>query len=118
MRNVSLIILLMVFTLSACKEEAKPGTGEIEFIDDALSAIINKDAKIEIITEGFDWSEGPLWVEQHKMLLFSDVPKNIIYKWTEAKGKEIYLQPSGYTSDEKRGGEIGSNGLTLSPEGK
>ena len=108
----------MVFTLSACKEEPKPGTGEIEFIDDALSAIINKDAKVEIITEGFDWSEGPLWVEQQQMLLFSDVPKNIIYKWTEAKGKEIYLQPSGYTSDEKRGGEIGSNGLTLSPEGK
>jgi gluconolactonase len=118
MRSVSLIILLMVFTLSACKEEQKPGTGEIEFIDDALSAIVNKDAKIEIITEGFDWSEGPLWVEQQQMLLFSDVPKNIIYKWTEAKGKEIYLQPSGYTSDEKRGGEIGSNGLTLSPEGK
>ena len=72
----------MVFSLSACKEESKPGTGEIEFIDDALSAIINKDAKVEIITEGFDWSEGPLWVEQHQMLLFSDVPKNIIYKWT------------------------------------
>ena len=108
----------MVFTLSACKEEPKPGTGEIEFIDDALSALINKDAKVEIITEGFDWSEGPLWVEQQQMLLFSDVPKNIIYKWTEAKGKEIYLQPSGYTSEEKRGGEIGSNGLTLSPEGK
>ena len=108
----------MVVSLSACKEEPKPGTGEIEFIDDALSAIINKDAKVEIITEGFDWSEGPLWVEQQQMLLFSDVPKNIIYKWTEAKGKEIYLQPSGYTSEEKRGGEIGSNGLTLSPEGK
>ena len=109
---------LLPFIFSACKEEAKPGTGEVEFIDDALSNLINKDAKVEIISEGFDWSEGPLWIEQEQMLLFSDVPKNIIYKWTEAKGKEIYLQPSGYTSDEKRGGEIGSNGLTLSAEGK
>ena len=118
MRNVTLIILLMAFTLPGCKEEPKPGTGEIEFIDDALTSLINKDAKVEIITEGFDWSEGPLWVEQHQMLLFSDVPKNIVYKWTEAKGKEIYLQPSGYTSEEQRGGEIGSNGLALSAEGK
>ncbi len=109
----------MVFTLSACKEkEPEPGTGEVEFIDDSLASLINKDAKVEIITEGFDWSEGPVWIEQQQMLLFSDVPKNIIYKWTEAKGKEIYLQPSGYTSNEERGGEIGSNGLTLSPEGK
>jgi gluconolactonase len=52
------------------------------------------------------------------MLIFSDVPTNIIYKWTEAKGKEVYLTPSGYTGSEQRGGEVGSNGLTLSPEGK
>ena len=51
----------------------------------------------EIIAEGFEWSEGPLWVEKHNMLLFSDVPMNTIYKWTEAKGKEVYLKPSGYT---------------------
>lgn len=118
MKNLSLVFSLLVFTLSACKEEAKPGTGEVEFIDDALSNLISKDAKVEIIAEGFDWSEGPLWIEEQQMLLFSDVPKNIIYKWTEAKGKEVYLNHSGYTADEERGGEMGSNGLALSPEGK
>src|SRR5689334_14070912 len=52
------------------------------------------------------------------MLLFSDVPKNIIYKWTEEKGVEPYLTPSGYTGSIPRGGEPGSNGLTLNNEGK
>jgi gluconolactonase len=47
------------------------------------------------------------------MLLFSDIPVNTIYKWTPAGGKEMYLKPSGYTSGKPRGGEIGSNGLTL-----
>jgi gluconolactonase len=51
------------------------------------------------------------------MLLFSDVPKNTIYKWTEEKGAEVYLTPSGYTDTIKRGGETGSNGLLLDPEG-
>lgn len=92
-------------------------TGTIERIDPALDAIVSSDAKAEIIADGFDWSEGPLWIEKDSMLLFSDVPKNTIYKWTEAKGKEIYLTPSGYTDTVVRGGETGSNGLTLDGAG-
>jgi gluconolactonase len=52
------------------------------------------------------------------MLLFSDVPQNIVYKWTEEKGKEVFLTPSGYSDSVKRGGEMGSNGLTLDLNGQ
>ncbi len=97
---------------------AQTKTGHIEKTDAALDALIDKDAKVEIIAEGFDWCEGPVWVEQQKMLLFSDVPQNIIYKWTAAKGKEVFLTPSGYTGTIPRGGEKGSNGLILSKDGK
>ena len=92
--------------------------GTIERMDPSLDSVLSPDAKAEIIAEGFDWSEGPLWIESEKMLLFSDVPANIIYKWTEEKGKEIYLIPSGYTDSTKRSGEMGSNGLLLDPNGK
>jgi gluconolactonase len=51
------------------------------------------------------------------MLLFSDVPRDTIFKWTETGGKEIYLTPSGYTGTIPRGGEMGSNGLTLDKKG-
>jgi gluconolactonase len=91
--------------------------GSIERLDPALDAIIDTGAKVEIIAEGYEWSEGPLWVEKYNMLLFSDVPKNTVYKWTEAKGAEVYLAPSGYTDTVKRGGETGSNGLLLDPKG-
>jgi len=87
--------------------------GTIERSDPALDKIISADAKAEVIAEGFDWSEGPLWIEKYKMLLFSDVPKNTIYKWTEERGKEVYLTPSGYTETIQRSGETGSNGLIL-----
>jgi gluconolactonase len=95
-----------------------PTTGTIERVDAALDALIDTAATAEIIAEGLEWSEGPLWVEKHRMLLFSDVPRDTVFKWTEAKGKELYLTPSGYTGSVPRGGEMGSNGLTLDREGR
>lgn len=93
-------------------------TGIIEKSDPALDALLSPDAKAEIIAEGFEWSEGPLWIEKENMLLFSDVPMNTIYKWTEKNGKEIYLKPSGYTGTEPtKSKEPGSNGLTLDNDG-
>ena len=91
--------------------------GSVEKLDPSLDSIISVNAKAQIIAEGMDWSEGPLWLENHEMLLFSDVPQNIIYKWSSEKGKEVYLTPSGYTDSVQRSGEMGSNGLTLDGNG-
>ena len=91
--------------------------GVIQRYDSSINQIVSSTATAEVIAEGFQWSEGPLWIEQQKMLLFSDVPRNTIFKWTAAKGKEIYLVPSGYTSKVARGGEMGSNGLLLDKQG-
>ena len=99
-------------------EEKYKTIGTIERFDPALDNIISQNAKAEIITEGFEWSEGPLWIEKHQMLLFSDVPMNTVYKWTEEKGKEVYLKPSGYTGEiPSECKEPGSNGLTLDNDG-
>src|SRR5688500_9852588 len=87
--------------------------GTIERFDSALNNIIPPDAKAAIIADVFEWSEGPLWIEKHNMLLFSDVPTNTIYKWTEEKGKEVYLKPSGFTGTVSESKEPGSNGLVL-----
>jgi gluconolactonase len=114
-------IFFLLPIMASCQttppKKTYPVIGTIERIDPSLDSIIMAGAKPEIIADGLDWSEGPLWVEKYKMLLFSDVPQNTIYKWTEEKGKEIYLTPSGYTDTAKRGGETGSNGLTLDKNG-
>jgi gluconolactonase len=108
------LILFFIVTTSCA---AQTSIGTIERYDSSLNDIISADAKAEIIASGFEWSEGPLWIEKHKMLLFSDIPRNTIYKWTAEKGAEIYLAPSGYTGTAKRGGETGSNGLILDKKG-
>ncbi len=95
-----------------------PTTGEIERLDDAINDIIDKDAKIEVLAEGFNWAEGPVWIEEGNYLLFSDVPENKIYKWSEKEGKSVYLTPSGYTSEVEKENPSGSNGLMLNNDGK
>src|SRR6266496_1516929 len=114
-RIFSFLFLIPFFSGYA---QSNPAIGTIEFVSNELSGLINKDAKVEIIAEGFQFTEGPFWFDKEKMLLFSDVPANTIYKWTEAKGKEVYLTPGGYTDTAKRGGFMGPNGLFLSNDGK
>lgn len=101
----------------ACNTSSKE-FGTIERTGPALDNIIAPGAKVEIIADGFEWTEGPVWIESKQMLLFSDIPNNAIYKWTETKGKELYLKPAGYTDTVQRGGETGSNGLAINKEGK
>ena len=117
---------LFLIILIACNSEQKSKNqemnyktiGSIERYDTALDNIISANAAIEVLADGFEWSEGPLWIEKHKMLLFSDVPMNTIFKWTEGKGKEVYLKPSGYTGTEPSPcKEPGSNGLLLDSAG-
>ena len=118
MKTITFYFVLLACFPTGYAQETKPGTGAIEFIASELSGLVNKDAKVEIIAEGFQFTEGPLWIGKEKMLLFSDVPANTIYKWTETKGKEVYLEPAGYTDTAKRGGFMGPNGLILSNDGK
>ncbi|MBX2875928.1 MAG: SMP-30/gluconolactonase/LRE family protein [Saprospiraceae bacterium] len=124
-------ILFFLFFLFSCEakkaEEQKEeetttttfqNTGEIEKLQDQLDQFLSPGTLPEIIAEGFDWSEGPLWIADKKMLLFSDIPPNSIYSWTEKEGKKLYLKPSGYTGDKDRSGEPGSNGLLLNKDGQ
>jgi len=114
---LGMIILLAGNISTGYAQTAKP-LMTLKQIDPEFSSIVSKTAKAVILADGFLWSEGPVWVESRKMFLFSDVKKNVIYKWTKEKGKEVYLKPSGYTGTIPRGGELGSNGLGLNIKGQ
>jgi len=110
-----LVIAAFAFACQPAKEVKTGGT--IERLDAELDNLISAEAKVEIIAQGFTWSEGPLWVEGKNMLLFSDVPEDKVYKWTEEKGAEVYLTPSGFTGEKTTSNERGANGLTLNDKG-
>jgi gluconolactonase len=87
--------------------------GHVERLDPELDAIVPEGAVFEILAEGHEWTEGPVWVPWLRMLLYSDIPRNAIYRWEEGDSAVLWLEPSGYTGDSARGGEPGSNGLAL-----
>lgn len=92
--------------------------GSIERLDPALDELLAPDAKIELLADGFKWSEGPVWLKKEGKLVFSDIPNNAINSWNEKEGLRLYLRPAGYTSPTPRGGELGSNGLVTDSQGR
>ena len=90
--------------------------------DPAMNEIIGPNPKVYKLAEGFQFTEGPVWVNKDGgYLLFSDPNANTIYKYVPVQdGKlEVFRTPSGYSgTDIAEYGQPGSNGLTLDPQGR
>ncbi len=97
-----------------------PELGKIVRLDPRFDELVSADARIEVLASGFDWAEGPVWVddEQGGSLLFSDIPRNSVMQWREGVGIKLFLKPSGYTGATDYGNEPGCNGLLLDPQGR
>lgn len=128
--------MLLALLLSSCKETKKVESEttsvttevdtnseitskfSIEILDDAAKAIIDPTETINILASGFEWTEGPLWIEDGNYLLFSDIPNNKVYKLDSKNDTTTYLNRSGFSGTDFKGKEPGSNGLLLNPQGE
>lgn len=69
-------------------------------------SLVQEGEEPEIITSGFQFTEGPFW-HWEGYLLFSDIPANTIYKWKPESSESVeFMNPSGH-----------SNGITSDSEG-
>ena len=119
--------LLLSCSVTATADEAKSGGaasgqyptfGKLVSLDPRFDKLVGS-AKLEKLAEGFDWSEGPVWIPQHNTLLFSDIPPNRVMMWSPGDRKaSVFMHPAGYTGARNRGGEPGSNGLLLDMQGR
>jgi gluconolactonase len=122
--SVAAAVFCLSFVRSGAAQDTLnfPVLGEVMRLDPAIDKLLPKDAKIEVLGSGFEWTEGPVWVkakgEEPGYLLFSDIPRNSIMKWVEGKGVSLFLKPAGYTGQVDYGGEPGSNGLLLDSKGQ
>ncbi|KAF1716380.1 gluconolactonase [Pseudoxanthomonas yeongjuensis] len=125
MRNISRLILALSFlaTLVGCTTPGEsaadfPVIGRTTAFDPSFHAVVAADAQIEKLTEGFTWSEGPTWIRGGNYLLFTDVPENTLYRWTQRDGLSVFLKPSGLADpDPEIMREAGANGLYAEPAG-
>ena len=98
-----LVITLLVMMLGAGSATAqKPSDSPVVRLDPALDALVSPDARLERVKSGFGFTEGALWVPKAKSgyLLFSDIPANVIYKWTPDGLVSEYLDHRGYNRQE------------------
>ena len=114
MFNKSLFSFVFLSVLTAkCQEFI----GEIERLDSDMGLFVSKESKIEVLASGFSWAEGPVWVPKLNGVLFTDVPKNKAYLWTERQGLSVFLDPSGMTNHAPHSSNEGANGLVLDSNG-
>jgi len=120
MKKLFLSVFLLSTVISACNNEDKqdtPVTTTIEIFDAEALTLIDSTVKAEELAKGFSWSEGPVWVPELNALLFSDVPENKMYKWSEKDSLSVFLSPSGFSDSSNVNKMDGSNGLMLDAEG-
>jgi gluconolactonase len=99
--------------------ESAAASPRIERRDPRFDALVPRDARLERIADGLTWAEGPVWRSADRSLLFSDIPRNAVYRWREGNGVGLFLSPAGYSGATPFSGrEPGSNGLTLDSQGR
>ena len=104
--------------VSASSQMTYPIVGQIHRLSPKLDAVIAPDAQIQQLADGFVWSEGPVWVRDGGYLVFSDVPGNVMYRWSQADGLSEFLHPSGYDGPPTDAfAEPGQNGMALDAAG-
>src|SRR6266851_5289775 len=115
--HAAMLLLVSSGCMRTHTETLVPLTGIVR-LDPALDELISTTTPIQKITGGHEITEGPVYVPEG-YLLFSDIPKNTIYKWTPGGGESVFRKPSGYDgTDAPAGAVIGSNGLTIDREGR
>ena len=108
-------VILILINLSVISQDKF--IGSVERLSPEIDNLIEKSAKIEILADGFEWSEGPVWSSQLNSVLFSDVPENVIYSWNEDKGLGTFTRPIGYSGEVPNLKKAGTNGLTIDADG-
>lgn len=110
----------LLIPLSGCakQDEQAPKSSQlqVERLSGETTSIIPTDAKLNLLTSGYTWVEGPVWYQNQ--LLFSDIPDNTIYSWTAKSGAKVFAKDTGYLGKTPfKGHEPGSNGMAVDGNG-
>ncbi|MXY20373.1 MAG: SMP-30/gluconolactonase/LRE family protein [Dehalococcoidia bacterium] len=73
-----------------------------EIYDERFRAMVPDDAMIVRHHTGMDWAEGPVYFAEGDYLLWSDIPNDVILKYSDADGVSVFRSPCGYTNGHYR----------------
>ena len=65
-----------------------------DFAQVAIDGVIAPGTRLERISGGFTFTEGPIWHPTEHWLVFSDVAESVQYRWNENDGLSVFRRPS------------------------
>src|SRR5689334_20412289 len=70
--------------------------------DPGLDAVVDSNAKAELIARGFGLNEGPVWVREGNSgyLIVSGLLDNVLYKIAADKTVSVFMEKAGYTGND------------------
>jgi gluconolactonase len=67
--------------------------------DPGLDAVIDRDARLELLASGFGLNEGPVWVPEGRSgyLIVGGLLDNVLYKIDADNNVSVFMEKAGYT---------------------
>lgn len=62
-------------------------------VPESLHHLIDPDAELEQLADGFIFAEGPAWNDVDQELIFHDIPGDARWRWTDERGLELVESP-------------------------
>jgi gluconolactonase len=97
---------MKILSIASCSLLLATLPAQVTFHQPAGKELVGKDVKIERLHTGMKFVEGPVWIARDSALVFSDIPRAKLLRWT-AKGGVVDWRDSEQ-----------SNGNTLDLDGK
>jgi len=99
-----------------------PQPGPTVRVDPAFDSIVSPGTALETLKDGFGFINGIVWVKESGggHLLISDIPANVVYRWTPDGKMSSLIEKPDWTSTSGRppAPRFGANGIALDPQGR
>lgn len=87
-----LFVFILFAFITGCQSDS--GTPDEMQGEGESAGVLIEGEEPEIVAGPHEFTEGPYW-HPDGYLLFSDIPANRVYRWSEMEGVDVYLEPSG-----------------------
>lgn len=79
----------------------------LEVYEEEARGVLAPEALLELVADGFIFTEGPVWDFARGHLVFSDIPADTMYRYRPGRGVSVHRKPSNF-----------SNGMTIDRAGR
>lgn len=122
MKHFTIFVAAIVGTVCLTLTAQTPPTGPTTRLDPAFDAIVSPGTTMETVKDGFGFINGIVWVKESGggHLLVSDIPANVVYRWTPDGKMSPFLEKPDWTVATGRPAapRFGANGIAVDTQGR